>query len=171
MRQLIFALLFLFGCVMLINAQKAPIRDGKQRLELYEKHQAILDTSALGKLNWQFVGPTNVSGRCTDVEVVGPRGESYTIYAATASGGVWKSVNEGVTWKPIFENAVTTDIGDIAVDPKNPEVVWVGTGEANIFRSSMAGCGIWKTEDGVKLTHDKEVVIFMDRFPPKERKY
>jgi len=142
-----FSILFSLGCTL--NAQvKTAVTDGKVRLELYRQHQAILDTSALGKLHWQFLGPTNISGRCTDIEAVRPRGTSYTIYAATASGGIWKTVNEGVTWDPVFENAVTTDIGDIAIDPGNPDVVWAGTGEANIFRSSMAGCGIYKTEDG-----------------------
>ena len=127
---------------------KSPVTGGKTRLELYKQHQAIRDTSSMAELNWQFVGPTNISGRCTDIEAVRPRGQSYTIYAATSSGGVWKSVNEGVTWDPVFEDAVTTDIGDIAIDPGNPDVVWVGTGEANIFRSSMAGCGIYRTDDG-----------------------
>jgi len=149
MRQLIITFSVLFGLGYTLNAQVKPtITDGNARLELYRQHQAILDTSALGKLHWQFLGPINISGRCTDIEAVRPRGSSYTIYAATASAGIWKTVNEGVTWDPVFENAVTTDIGDIAIDPGNPDVVWAGTGEANIFRSSMAGCGIYKTEDG-----------------------
>jgi photosystem II stability/assembly factor-like uncharacterized protein len=128
--------------------EKNPVSDGNDRLELYRQHQALRDTSSLADLHWQFLGPTNISGRCTDIEAVRPRGKSYTIYAATASGGVWKTVNEGITWKPVFEDAVTTDIGDIAIDPKNPDVVWIGTGEANIFRSSMAGCGIYRSRDG-----------------------
>ncbi|MFC2098440.1 WD40/YVTN/BNR-like repeat-containing protein [Bacteroidota bacterium] len=149
MRQQIFTSIIILSFGFTVFGQvKTPITEGKARLELYEQHKAILDTSSLGDLHWQFLGPTNISGRCTDIEAVRPRGKSYTIYAATASGGVWKSVNEGLTWKPIFEDAVTTDIGDIAIDPNNPETIWVGTGEANIFRSSMAGCGIWKSEDG-----------------------
>lgn len=99
---------------------------------------------------WQYLGPTNISGRCTDAAVVEPRGRHYRIYAATASGGVWRSDNEGLTWIPIFENQVTAQIGDIATVYDQPDVLWVGTGEANIFRSSMAGFGIYKTEDGGK---------------------
>lgn len=129
---------------------KSPIREGKRRLALYAEHQAIRDSSSLAELHWQFLGPTNISGRCTDIEAVRPRGKTYTVYAATSSGGVWKTVNEGVTWEPVFEDEVTTDIGDLAIDPGDPEVVWVGTGEANIFRSSMAGCGIYRTRDGGK---------------------
>jgi photosystem II stability/assembly factor-like uncharacterized protein len=69
---------------------------------------------------------------------------------ATASGGVWKTVNEGTTWEPIFERAGSTAIGDIAIAPTDPETLWVGTGEANIFRSSQAGCGIYKSTNGGK---------------------
>lgn len=127
-----------------------PINDGKTRLAQWEKHMAMKAKSEFKDLHWQFVGPTNTSGRCTDLAVAEPHAMSHTIYAATASGGVWKTVNEGITWEPIFENEVTTSIGDIEVDPKNPETVWVGTGEANIFRSSHAGCGIYKSTDGGK---------------------
>ena len=81
-------------------------------------------------------------------KLVGPRGKSYTIWVATASGGVWKSINEGVTFEPVFEHQGTSTIGDLAIAPSNPDIVWVGTGEANIFRSSNPGCGIWKTTDG-----------------------
>ena len=131
-------------------AQKAPIKDGKTRLEQFNKHKALLAGSEFKDLHWQFLGPQNTSGRVTDVAVAYPKGKNYTMYVATASGGVWKTVNEGVSWKPIFENEVTTSIGDIELDPKNQDVVWVGTGEANIFRSSHAGCGIYKSSDAGK---------------------
>ena len=148
-RKLNLILLLFLIISLATNAQKKrPVTDGQTRLELYQKHLDMLATSSVKELHWQHLGPTNISGRCTDVEAVRPRGKSYTIYVAVSSGGVWKTVNEGVTWDPIFEQAVTTDIGDIAVDPSNPEVLWVGTGEANIFRSSMAGCGLYKTTNG-----------------------
>ncbi|MGH7506244.1 MAG: VPS10 domain-containing protein, partial [Longimicrobiales bacterium] len=79
---------------------------------------------------------------------------SYTIYAGAASGGVWKTVNEGVTWEPVFDQAASTSIGDVAIAPSDPSILWVGTGEANIFRSSMAGAGIYKSTDaGETWTH------------------
>lgn len=141
--------LFLFLAITGIGlAQKLPIMDGKERLDLFEKHLALIEKSEHSDLHWQFLGPTNISGRVTDVEAVRPKGKSYTIWVATASGGVWKTENEGITWKSTFDEQVTTDIGDLAIDPNNSDVVWVGTGEANIFRSSMAGCGIYKTTDG-----------------------
>ncbi|MCK5820629.1 MAG: hypothetical protein KAH17_02040, partial [Bacteroidales bacterium] len=129
-------------------AQKAPLTDGKARLKAMEKQHQLFQKSTNKDLHWQFIGPTNISGRAIDVEAVKPKGQNYTIWVATASGGVWKTDNEGVTWVSTFDNQVTTDIGDLAIDPKNSDVVWVGTGEANIFRSSMAGCGIYKTTDG-----------------------
>ena len=144
-----FLILFLaFTGITGTAQQKAPLTDGEVRLELHKKHQELYKSSALKDAHWQHLGPTNISGRVTDVEAVRPRGESYTIYAALCSGGVWKTVNEGLTWEPIFENEVTASVGDIAVDPGNPEKVWVGTGEANILRSSYAGSGIYLTRDG-----------------------
>ncbi len=141
--------LFLFLALTGIGlAQKSPIMDGKERLNLFDKQLALIDNSEHSDLHWQFLGPTNISGRVTDVEAVKPKGQNYTIWVATASGGVWLTENEGITWESKFDKQVTTDIGDLAIDPLNPDVVWVGTGEANIFRSSMAGCGIYKTTDG-----------------------
>ena len=107
-------------------------------------------SSPFKDLKWQYIGPTNISGRCTDVEAVSPRGNNYTIWVGSATGGVWKSTNEGTTFEPVFDGMPTASIGDIAIDPNNPDVVWVGTGEANIFRSSNAGCGVFKTTDGGK---------------------
>lgn len=128
--------------------QPDPMTGGKDRLAKWEKHKAMKDKSEFKDLHWQFVGPTKTSGRCTDVAVVEPHSKNHTIYTATASGGVWKTVNEGLTWLPIFEDELTTSIGDIEIDPKDSETVWVGTGEANIFRSSHAGCGIYKSTNG-----------------------
>ncbi|MDT8430211.1 MAG: hypothetical protein RQ746_01620 [Bacteroidales bacterium] len=144
MMFLIPALLF----TAVLNAQKAPVTDGSTRLQGYAEHEKMRDASRFDSLHWQFIGPTNISGRCTDVEAVQPRGKSYTIWVGTASSGIWKSVNEGVTFEPVFEHYGTSTIGDIAIAPSNPEIVWAGTGEANIFRSSNAGAGVWKTEDG-----------------------
>jgi len=142
-------------CVLIstlsIQAQvKEPVLTGAEKLQMYASHEQMRDVSAYRNLHWQYIGPTNISGRCTDVEAVGPKGQSYTIWVASASGGVWKSVNEGVTFEPVFQHQGTSTIGDLAISPADPEVVWVGTGEANIFRSSNAGCGVWKTTDGGK---------------------
>lgn len=128
------------------NGQTPP----EQRLKWYDQHVAMKEQSLFKHLKWQFLGPTNISGRMTDVAVVSPRGKSYTIYVAGASGGVWKSENEGTTWTPIFEHGPSTSIGDVTIAPSNQDIIWVGTGEANIFRSSMAGAGVFKSVDAGK---------------------
>ncbi len=117
------------------------------RLAWYDQHVAMKESSKFKDLKWQFIGPTNISGRVTDVAVPTPRGKSYTFYVATASGGVWKTDNEGTTWTPVFEHGVSTQIGDVTVAPSNADIVWIGLGEANIFRSSMAGAGVYKSTD------------------------
>lgn len=138
----------LFTGLALTAQVKTPVLTGAERLAMYEVHEQMRNSSTFSELHWQFIGPTNISGRCTDVEAVGPKGLSYTIWVATASGGIWKSINEGVTFTPVFENQGTSTIGDLAVSPSNPDIVWAGTGEANIFRSSNPGCGVWKTING-----------------------
>ena len=124
--------------------------DSQLRLDWFAAHQELAKNSPFKKQKWSHIGPTNVSGRCTDIAAVRPKGENYTIYVATASGGVWKTVNEGTTWEPIFEHEATASIGDIALAPSNQDIIWVGSGEANIFRSSQHGAGIYKSIDAGK---------------------
>jgi len=144
---LITALLLLLT-LPLQSQVKKPVLEGKEKLEMYAAHEDMREASAFGDLHWQYIGPENISGRCTDVEAVGPRGQQYTIWVAAASGGIWKSINEGVTFEPVFEHYGTTSVGDLAIAASDPDIVWAGTGEANIFRSSNPGCGVWKTTDG-----------------------
>ena len=149
--RMIFLFMLVFIYCFSINGQtKQPVLTGKERVKMFNSHMAMKEESSFKDLHWQYIGPTNISGRCTDVEAVIPRGESYTIWIGSASGGVWKSVNEGSTFDPVFDNMPAASIGDIAIDPNDPDVVWVGTGEANIFRSSNSGCGVFKTTDGGK---------------------
>jgi hypothetical protein len=129
---------------------KSSILSGKDKIELLSKQTKMKTASPFKDLKWQYIGPTNISGRCTDVEAISPRGRNYTIWVGSATGGVWKSANEGTTFEPVFEGMPTASIGDIAIDPNNTDIVWVGTGEANIFRSSDPGCGVFKTIDGGK---------------------
>ncbi len=124
------------------------------RLAAFDAHRSMLERSPFRTLPWQHLGPTGISGRVTDVAVAEPRGETYTMYVGAAGGGVWKTVNEGVTWTPVFEGELTASVGDIAISPSDHDRVWVGTGEANIFRSSHAGAGVYKSTDaGETWTH------------------
>lgn len=118
------------------------------REQWYAKHVEMKEQSLFKNLNWQFIGPTNISGRMTDIAVVEPKGDNYTIFVAGATGGVWRTKNEGTSWEPVFEHGISTSIGDITIAPSNPDIVWIGTGEANLFRSSHAGAGVYKSLDG-----------------------
>ena len=114
------------------------------------------DSARLAELPWRSIGPAVTSGRVVDFAVpegpktqIGERlGELF--YVASASGGVWKTTNGGTTWKPVFDHESVASIGDIAVAPGNPDIVWVGTGEANNQRSSSWGDGVYKSENGGK---------------------
>ena len=147
----------LTACLVLVivssgaSAQvKPPILTGKEKNVLFAKQTIMMQNSPYKDMKWQYIGPTNISGRCTDVEAVSPHGRNYTIWVGSATGGVWKSTNEGTTFVPVFEGMPTASIGDLAIDPTDPNTVWAGTGENNIFRSSNAGCGVFKTTDGGK---------------------
>jgi photosystem II stability/assembly factor-like uncharacterized protein len=98
-------------------------------------------------LQYRLVGPF-AGGRVS--RACGVPGDPLTYYAATASGGVWKSIDAGHTWKPIFDDQPTSSIGSIAVAPSDPNVVYIGTGEANIRGNVAPGAGIFKSEDAGK---------------------
>jgi photosystem II stability/assembly factor-like uncharacterized protein len=104
-----------------------------------------LDPALVRDLSWRNVGPAIMGGRIDDVAVV--ESDPDIIYIGAASGGVWKSVNGGTTWTPIFDDFGTTSIGDLAIAPSNPAIVWVGTGEPNNRQSSSWGNGVWKSTD------------------------
>ncbi|TDI39987.1 MAG: glycosyl hydrolase, partial [Acidobacteria bacterium] len=106
----------------------------------------LLSAGTFSGLSLRGIGPGLASGRISDM-VVSPA-DSSTWYVAVASGGVWKTVNAGTTWTPIFDDQGSYSIGCITVDPKNPLVVWVGTGENNSQRSVSYGDGVYKSVDG-----------------------
>jgi photosystem II stability/assembly factor-like uncharacterized protein len=99
----------------------------------------------LGPLRFRELGPAVVGGRIDDFAVV--ESNPDIIYTATASGGIWKSSDGALSWKPIFEHLGAMSIGAIAVAPSNPAVVWAGTGEANNRQSSSWGDGVYKSVD------------------------
>ena len=131
--------------LLALRAQ-APRADAEFLRTAYDTYRSMERSSPYRALSWSFVGPTNVSGRSTDTAVATKNGQRR-IYAAYATGGVWKSDDNGATWQAIFEHTASTSIGDVAVAPSNPDVVWIGTGESNIFRASMPGVGVYKSTD------------------------
>jgi len=108
--------------------------------------EPLIKESILEGLKWRCIGPSNMGGRIDDFAVV--ENNPKIIYAGTASGGVWKTTNNGVTWEPIFDDQITSTIGDVTVAPSNPGIIWVGTGEPNNRQSSSWGDGVYKSTDG-----------------------
>ena len=99
-------------------------------------------------LNLRAIGPAITSGRISDFAFHPDRKHEY--YVATASGNLWKTENNGITWSPLFENEASFAIGVVTLDPNDPLVVWVGTGENNAQRSVAYGDGVYKSADGGK---------------------
>ncbi len=107
------------------------------------------DDAALYKhLQWRSIGPANMIGRISDFEALD--NDFTQVFVAGASGGVFKSVNAGTTWEPIFDRYGSASIGDISVFQKNPDIIWVGTGEECVRNSIAWGDGIYKSTDGGK---------------------
>ncbi|HEY3383702.1 MAG TPA: hypothetical protein VGK32_18210 [Vicinamibacterales bacterium] len=131
-------------------AAPAVVADAQFRVKAFDQVVSMKATSPFRDLKWQFIGPTNISGRVVDVAVANRKGKTRVIYVASASGGLWKTENEGTTFEPIFEQGPSVQGGDVTVAPSDPNIIWFGTGEANIFRSSNAGVGIYKSTDAGK---------------------
>jgi photosystem II stability/assembly factor-like uncharacterized protein len=136
-----------------LRAQPSVKADAEYLRAGYVSYRSMAESSPYRAIAWQYLGPTNISGRATDIAVA-DRAGSRRIYAAYATSGVWKTDDNGATWQSLFDHEASTSIGDLAVAPSNPDVVWVGTGEANLFRASMAGVGLYKSVDaGRTFTH------------------
>ena len=101
--------------------------------------------AAVANLGWRNIGPTIMGGRVSDLAVV--ESDPSTFYVGTATGGVWKTVNHGTTFEPVFDDQPTTSVGDVTVAPSNPNVVWVGSGEPQNRQSSPWGNGVYKSTD------------------------
>lgn len=113
-----------------------------------EVKPSTLNSSIFSGLSFRSVGPALTSGRISDIAVNPDNHNEY--FVAAASGGVWKTSNAGNTFQPVFDAQGSYSIGCLAIDPSNPHVVWVGTGENNNQRSVAYGDGVYKSEDGGK---------------------
>ena len=110
--------------------------------------QAVkFDSDTISGLGARNIGSATMSGRVAALSAVKENGR-LTVYIGAASGGVWKSVNDGTTFKPIFDKQPVQSIGAIAIDPQAPKTVWVGTGEAWTRNSVSLGDGIYRSTDG-----------------------
>ena len=107
-----------------------------------------LDMDRLKGIQARNIGPAGMSGRVTVASAV--TDDPTTMYIGTASGGVWKSTSGGIHWEPIFDNQPAASIGDIAIYQKNPNIIWVGTGEGNPRNTQNMGNGVFRSMDGGK---------------------
>lgn len=118
-----------------------------------------IDDNILKTFRWRNIGPANMGGRVVDIE--GVDSNPKIIYAGAATSGLWRTVNAGTTWEPIFDDQPVGSIGDLAIFQKDPDIIFVGTGEANGRNSSPWGSGVFKSTDagdswefvGLKDTH------------------
>jgi hypothetical protein len=106
--------------------------------------------AVLGAIEFRNVGPFRTSAWVTEVAVPETplRAHLYTMYAATRSGGLWKTINNGVTWEPISDSVDVAAVGAVALSPSDPQQVWMGTGANDLARSSYSGKGVYKSTDG-----------------------
>src|SRR3954467_1300292 len=104
--------------------------------------------TATSGLRFRGIGPATMGGRIDDIEVA--PNDVRTIYVATAAGGILKTTNGGTSWTVIFDKESVPSIGDIAISPSNPDIIWAGSGEANNRQSSSWGNGIYKSYDAGK---------------------
>lgn len=125
-----------------------PLFAQKGKKEEPKKEKELLSSSTLSGIKLRLIGPAAISGRISDI-AVHPNNKAIW-YVTVASGGVWKTTNAGITFQPIFDKQGSFSIGCVAIDPNNPNVVWIGTGENNSQRSVAYGDGIYKSIDGGK---------------------
>lgn len=114
-----------------------------------QRQAGALRVAAKRNLNaaeWMPAGPSNIGGRVTSLDI--HPSDTLTIYAGTAAGGIFKTTDGGSSWNPIFDEQGSLAIGDVAIDPKNADVIYAGTGEANLSSLCYPGNGIYKSTDG-----------------------
>lgn len=119
-----------------------------QRNKKNESEKKPIESSIVKGLEFRSIGPALTSGRISDIAV--DPAHSNTWYVTVASGGVWKTINAGTTWTPVFDEQGSYSIGCVTIDPNNHNVIWIGTGENNSQRSVGYGDGVYKSMDGGK---------------------
>ena len=144
MKKIIF-LAFSFYC---LSGFAFTADNYQNQLKSWQKHQALIEQSNFKELPWRNIGPVVQGGRV--VAIRASRQNNNILYLAYASGGVWKSIDNGITFKPITDTLPSQIVGGFDVDPNNDQILWLGTGENNSSRSSYAGMGVYKSINGGK---------------------
>lgn len=140
-------------CLLLTTAPAFSQQTSKaDLLKSFQQRNEMAERSILKNYPARNIGPTVKGGRIIDIDV--NLKNQKEIYVAYASGGVFRSINNGITFEPIFDHQDVMGVGDIALSQSDPNILYVGTGEKNSSRSSYAGSGVYKTTDGGKTwTH------------------
>ena len=134
-------------CHIITFAQMAPT-SAEDRMKAVQQRKELEKRSVLNDISFRNIGPVTMSGRVDDIEA--NPDDPTEFYVAYASGGLWHTKNNGLSFKSIFDSEDILTIGDIAVDWKT-KTIWIGTGEVNSSRSSYAGIGVYKSSDGGKI--------------------
>src|SRR6185503_7853801 len=140
------ALMIRRAALLLVLAALAASPVAAQKATPARRTPLAPDTRMLKDLPLRSIGPANMGGRVSDLAVV--EKTPTTFYVALGTGGVMKTVNLGTTWSAVFEKQAVASVGAVAVWQKNPQIVWVGTGEANSRNSSSWGNGVYVSKDG-----------------------
>ena len=130
------------------SKQKKEQKNEGKKQESSEEKKGGMTADTFAGLKFRLLGPAVASGRVMSI-AVNPRNK-FEYYVGVASGGVWKTINDGTTWTPVFDGEGSYSIGYVALDPNDSSVVWVGTGESNSQRSVAYGDGIYRSDDGGK---------------------
>lgn len=146
-------LLFLFLSLPLLMLGQVKPTPAKERMKIVEQKKLMDSQSKLNEIPFRNIGPTIMSGRIVDLDV-NPQ-DPTEFYAAYATGGLWHTTNNGQSFVPIFDQEDVHFIGDIAVNwnsspDSSKRIIWIGTGEVNSSRSSYAGIGVYKSDNGGK---------------------
>ncbi|MEL6867524.1 MAG: hypothetical protein AAFP19_24075 [Bacteroidota bacterium] len=136
---------FLLFSLSIFAQQQPPATPAAERLQGFEQRKKLKERSLLSQVPFESIGPSVFGGRVVDL-AVNPTDPSI-FYVAYASGGLWKTENNGASFDPLFDKEMVMTIGDIAVDWER-NIIWIGTGENNSSRSSYAGVGLYKSTDG-----------------------
>jgi photosystem II stability/assembly factor-like uncharacterized protein len=142
------ALVFATVSLVLVPAMAAASPPRSATPKSPEARKDVMSAKTFSGLKLRSIGPATTSGRIADFAVEAADSTHY--YVAVASGGVWKTVDAGTTYVPVFDEEGSYSIGCVALDPTNPNTVWVGTGENNSQRSVSWGDGVYRSDDGGK---------------------
>jgi photosystem II stability/assembly factor-like uncharacterized protein len=137
--------LFCLHGLLFSTAVMAKQNPQEDYLTSFARHRDLRRDSLFKNLKWKNIGPTFCGGRVVDIE--GYEKYSGKFWVAAATGGLWLTRDQGLTWQTAFENEATASIGDIAVVQNNENLIWVGSGESNSQEQSYSGCGVYKSSD------------------------